>query len=117
VPNTALCLPSKQGVGLALAPIMHPTTQQVIEFLSHPELPFGTEEDVLILSDPESLRDRVASLIDEFPAVLGDHESQNLKAHLAEADWPFIAQEFRARVELASSFFDSDANAHVDGAA
>ncbi len=96
---------------------MHPTTQQVIEFLSHPELPFGTEEDVLFLADPESLRNRVASLIDEFPAVLDNSESQNLKAHLSDADWPFIAQEFRARVELASGFFSDDAVASSNGAA
>lgn len=88
---------------------MNPTTQQVIEFLSHPELPFGTEEDVLILGDPESLQNRVASLLDEFPAVLPAQNTRSLKEHLGEADWPFIAQEFRARVEVASSFFDADA--------
>lgn len=91
---------------------MNPTTQQVIEFLTHPELPFGTEEDLLILSDAEFLRERVAGLLDEFPAVLGDLETANLKAHLNEADWPFIGQEFRARVAVASNFFDGDAATH-----
>lgn len=87
---------------------MNPITQQTIEFLSHPELPFGTEEDVLILSDPQALHERVASLLEEHPAVLGTQDTANLKAHLSEADWNFIAQEFRARVEVASGFFGAD---------
>lgn len=90
---------------------MNPITQQVIEFLSRPELPFGTEEDLLLMSDPQSLRERVASLLEESPAVLGAPESENLKANLSGADWDFIAQEFRARVEVASRFFESDAPA------
>jgi len=115
--NGALTRLRNQGVRLALAPVMHPTTQQVIEFLSHPELPFGTEEDVLVLSDPQSLHLRVAALIEEFPAVLGNSQSQSLKARLGEADWSLVAQEFRARVELASGFFDGDANSSAHSAA
>ena len=88
---------------------MNPTTQQVIEFLSHPELPFGAEEDLLLLADPIALQERVASLLEEKPAVLGRENSDTLKSQLAQADWPFIAQEFRARVEVASQFFDGDA--------
>jgi hypothetical protein len=88
---------------------MNPTTQQVIEFLTHPELPFGTEEDTLALSDPITLQSRVASLLEEFPAVIGPEPSAHLKARLGEADWPFIGQEFLARIELASNFFDADA--------
>lgn len=90
---------------------MNPTTQQIIEFLSHPELPFGAEEDLLLLADPQALRDRVASLLEEFPAVLGAENSSGLRAQLGQADWPLIAGEFRARVEMASRFFDGDAQA------
>lgn len=93
---------------------MNPTTQQVIDFLTHPELPFGAEEDVLLLSDPDGLQDQVASLLDENPAVLGVQNSEDLKAHLSQADWPLVAQEFQARVEMASRFFDTDAQTPTD---
>ncbi len=93
---------------------MNPTTQQVIAFLSHPDLPFGTEEDVLFLADPEALQTQVAFLLEEHPTVLGNPDTENLKQHLREADWLFIAQEFRARVALASGFFDGDAQAPTD---
>lgn len=88
---------------------MNPTTQSVIEFLTHPELPFGTEEDLLLLSDPDSLHAEVASLLQDNPAVLGAQESEQLKSQLDQADWPLIAQEFSARVALAANFFDQDA--------
>jgi hypothetical protein len=90
---------------------MNPTTQQVIEFLTHPELPFGTEEDTLTLGDPIELQGRVTSLLEEFPLVLGKEHSTSLYGRLGEADWPFIAKEFQARIALASSFFDPDAQA------
>lgn len=95
---------------------MNPTTQQVIEFLSHPELPFGAEEDVLILSDPEMLHERVVSLLGDYPAVLGRGKTESLQGQLAQADWPFIAQEFRARVGVTSLFFDADAQVAPDSA-
>lgn len=88
---------------------MDPVTQQVIQFLSHPELPFGTEEDVLLLADPASLRERVLALLEESPQVLGADQSNSLRSRLAQADWALIAQEFRARVDTAASFFDADA--------
>lgn len=87
---------------------MNPVTQQVIEFLSHPELPFGAEEDLLLLSDPQALRTQVAVLLDENPAVLGEQNSENLKQRLGEADWLFIAQNFLARVDLTANFFEAD---------
>lgn len=93
---------------------MNPSTQQVIEFLSHPELPFGTEEDVLLLSDPEALQSHIASLLEEHPAVLGSESTRGLIARLTEADWPFIAQEFQARVAMASGFFDAEAGASIE---
>ncbi|RYX85954.1 hypothetical protein EON83_04145 [bacterium] len=89
---------------------MNPITQQVIEFLTHPELPFGTEEDMLLLNDPKLLRGQVASLLEENPDILGKQDSQSLWACLGEADWPFIAQEFNARVALAANFFEADTN-------
>ncbi|MBW3637964.1 MAG: hypothetical protein KY445_16090 [Armatimonadetes bacterium] len=88
---------------------MNPTTQQIIEFLSHPELRFGGEEDVLLLADPADLQSRVALLLDESPAILGQDNSQTLKTQLAQADWPLIAGEFRSRIEMASGFFGIDA--------
>jgi hypothetical protein len=95
---------------------MHPTTQQIIAFLSHPDLPFGAEEDVLLLADPEALQTRVAFLLEEHPAVLGGSNTESLTQQLGEADWPFIAKEFRARVQLVSGFFDADAQASTDSA-
>jgi hypothetical protein len=88
---------------------MNSITQRVIEFLSHPELPFGGEEDVLLLADPPALWPRVAGLLDEFPLVLGADETQNLKNQLGQADWNAVAQAFAARVEAASGFFGVDA--------
>lgn len=90
---------------------MNPITQQVIEFLTHPELSFGGEEDVLLLADPQALQSRVAVLLEESSAVLGQENSQNLKFRLGEADWPVIAGEFRSRIEMASGFFGPDAEA------
>jgi hypothetical protein len=95
---------------------MHPTTQQVIAFLSNSDIPFGTEEDVLFLADPEALQTQVAFLLEEHPAVLGSSDTQSLKQQLGEADWPFIAQEFRARMQLVSGFFDADAQASTHSA-
>lgn len=90
---------------------MNPTTQHIIDFLSRPELPFGAEEDLLFLGDAQFLRERVSSLLEENPVVLGREASDQLKSRLDEADWPFIAEQFRARVEAASTFFDGDAGA------
>lgn len=102
--------------GIRSIACMHPTTQQIIAFLSHPDLPFGAEEDVLLLADPEALQTRVAFLLEEHPAILGGSNTESLKQQLGEADWPFIAQEFRARVQLVSGFFDADAHASADSA-
>lgn len=90
---------------------MQTITQQVLAFLSHPDLPFGTEADLNLLEDPEALRDRVGSLLDEFPHLLGAEESADLKAHLDEAAWSFIALEFQVRAETEPSFMDEDSDA------
>jgi hypothetical protein len=95
---------------------MNSVTQKVIEFLTHPELPFGTEEDLLLLPDPAGLQERVSGLVDEFPQVFGLAETTALKSQLNEAEWPLIGQEFQARVDTASSFFDPDAQAQASEA-
>lgn len=95
--------------------IMSNFTQRIIEFLSHPELPFGTEEDQLLLEDPAALRERVAALLDEYPNILED--TADLKEHLDEVAWTFVGMEFQARIEVASRFFDEDAGASLNGAA
>ncbi|HEX8465995.1 MAG TPA: hypothetical protein VF627_15380 [Abditibacterium sp.] len=87
---------------------MDTTTQKVIEFLSHPELPFGSEEDVRLLDDPDALRDRVAALLDEFPALLGEEASADLKTHLDEAAWSFIALEMETRFEATAGFSENE---------
>ena len=88
---------------------MNVATQRVIEFLGHPELNFGTEEDVLLLADPVALQNRVASLLDEPQKILSEQHTDDLKEQLPAADWPFIAQEFDTRVNMAARFFDADA--------
>lgn len=88
-------------------------TPLIIEFLSHPELGFGTEEDALLLEDPEALRERVTSLLDEYPSLLGPDEAAELKARLDDVAWSFVALELQARIEAASNF-DTDANATDD---
>lgn len=93
---------------------MNNSTPQIIEFLSHPELPFGTEEDALLLEDPDELRERVAALLDENPDVLGAAETAELKAHLDAVAWSFVALEMQARIEAAARFFDADATAASD---
>ena len=85
---------------------MNAVTQEVIEFLGYPEHSFGTEEDVLLLAEPEALRARVSDLLDEPKP---NWSADGLKERLGEADWPFIAQEFQMRVNMASRFFDRDA--------
>lgn len=87
---------------------MNPFTEHASEFLTHSELPIGAEEDLLLLSDPDALRERVGELLPRFPQVLGDEKTRDLQAHLDQADWPLIAQQLRARVEMAAQFFDAD---------
>jgi hypothetical protein len=70
-------------------------TQRVIEFLSHAELPFGGEEDLLLLDDPAAFQARVTGLLDE--------------GKLDAVAWSFVGLEFQARIETAARFFDGDA--------
>jgi hypothetical protein len=84
-------------------------TQRVIEFLSHAELPFGGEEDLLLLDDPAAFQARVTGLLDEYPQVLGATETAELKGKLDEVAWSFVGLEFQARIETAARFFDGDA--------
>ena len=91
---------------------MNPTTEEVIEFLNHPELQFGTEEDLLLLADPDSLQEEVARLLQEPHAFLESAHAENLRSRLNEADWQRIAEEFRNRVDIAAQFFDPDAQTH-----
>ncbi|HEX8237785.1 MAG TPA: hypothetical protein VF600_17725 [Abditibacteriaceae bacterium] len=91
---------------------MNPTTEQVIEFLNHPELNFGTEEDLLLLADPDSLHQEVARLLQEPHAFLENNQAETLRSRLNDADWPRIAEEFRNRVDIAARFFDPDAQTH-----
>lgn len=93
---------------------MNQATQDVIEFLNHPDLSFGKETtDLELLDDPELLRQRVEDLLEEPSAFLQEGESENLRSQLAQADWPSIAQEFRNRMSMTASFFDDDAATHV----
>ncbi|HVF09904.1 MAG TPA: hypothetical protein VNA16_03830 [Abditibacteriaceae bacterium] len=89
---------------------MNQTTQDVIEFLNHPDLDFGVNaNDAELLANPELLRDRVHALIADVPAFLTSREEgEELRGRLGEADWPCIAEEFQARLKLASSFFGRD---------
>src|SRR5690606_16366206 len=91
--------------------LMNDTTQQVIEFLSYPELNFGSEEDILLLAEPQALQSRVASLLDQPHGFLSTPEADELKSRLHDADWPVVAQEFSTRVDMTARFFDADAEA------
>ncbi len=91
---------------------MNPTTEEVIQFLNHPELNFGTEEDLLLLADPEAFQAEVARLLQEPHAFIESDQAENLRGRLHEADWARIAEEFRNRVDIAAQFFDPDAQTH-----
>ena len=88
---------------------------QIIEFLSNPEVGFGTDEDMLLLEDSEALHQRVAALLDEFPNVLEPEETAALKAHLDKVPWSFVALEIQARIDMASKFSDADEADSADG--
>jgi hypothetical protein len=92
--------------------VMNETTHEVIEFLNHPELNFGTEEDLLLLADPVSLQEEVARLLLEPHAFLNSADTDNLRSRLHDADWSRVAEEFRNRVDVAARFFDPDAQTH-----
>jgi hypothetical protein len=87
---------------------MKNSTQRVIEFLSHPEVTFGGEEDLLVLEDPAVFQARVAGLLDEYPQIFGASETDNLKGQLDGVAWSFVGLEFQARIEQAARFFDDD---------
>jgi hypothetical protein len=91
---------------------MNSTTEAVIEFLNHPELNFGTEEDLLLLADTDALHAEVARLLHEPHAFLESSQAESLRSRLSEADWTRIAEEFRNRVDIAAQFFDPDAQTH-----
>jgi hypothetical protein len=57
---------------------MNPTTEEVIQFLNHPELNFGTEEDLLLLADPEAFQAEVARLLQE-PTLSGKLQAESLR--------------------------------------
>ncbi|MBV9865883.1 MAG: hypothetical protein JO316_11055 [Abitibacteriaceae bacterium] len=93
---------------------MNQATQDVIEFLNHPDLSFGKETtDLELLDAPELLHQRVADLLEEPSSSLAEGESEKIRSQLAQADWPAIAQEFRNRMSMTASFFDSDAETHL----
>jgi hypothetical protein len=91
---------------------MNSITHEVIEFLNHPELNFGTQEDLLLLADPALLQQEVARLLQEPHAFLDENDAETLRRRLGEADWPQVAEEFRTRVDIAARFFDPDAQTH-----
>ena len=93
---------------------MNQATQDVIEFLNHPDLDFGQPEDVDMLDNPELLHQKVRVLLDDPPSFLASQEEAlNLRHRLHEADWHAVAHEFRTRLSMASGFFDEDAQTHL----
>ena len=89
----------------------HPT-QQVIAFLSDPEVSLADAADLpLLLADTEELRQAVEAQL-EAPRALSSREAASLRARLDEVDWPLVAREFQSRLDLAAGFFDPDAQAH-----
>jgi hypothetical protein len=92
---------------------MNQITQDVIEFLTHPDLDFGDNPmDAALLDKPELLQQRVRGLLEVPPPFLSSHEAAGLRARLDEADWPTIALEFRTRLHMAAQFFQTDAKSH-----
>lgn len=90
-------------------------TQQVIEFLSNPEVSLADPAELpLLLADHDELRDSVAAEL-ETPRVLSSEEAESLSARLGEVDWPQVAREFQSRLDLAAGFFDPDAQSHHAG--
>lgn len=93
----------------------HPT-QQVIAFLSDPEVSLADAADLpLLLADTEELRQAVEAQLEaqlEAPRALSSREAASLRARLDEVDWPLVAREFQSRLDLAAGFFDPDAQAH-----
>jgi hypothetical protein len=73
---------------------MNPSTQQVIEFLSHHRTSLWHRRRCVLLSDLKHFRPYRRSF-GRASHCAGSESTRHLKAHLTEADWPFIAQEFR----------------------
>jgi len=93
---------------------MNQATQSVIEFLSHPELNFGTEEDLLLLDEPTELAAEVARLLQNQNAFFDAAQTEELQNQLPQVDWNEVAQEFRNRVQMTARFFDGDAQTHKE---
>lgn len=87
-------------------------TQQVIAFLSNPEVSLADPAELpLLLADPDELHQAVKAQL-ETPRAVFAEEAASLKARLNEVDWPHVAREFQSRLDLAAGFFDPDAQAH-----
>ena len=94
---------------------MNQTTQDVIEFLTHPETRWGDPEALpMLLADPPALHEAVREMLDDAPAFLDSAQTEDLRRRLPEADWPAVTREFQTRLNMASGFFDPDAEAHKD---
>lgn len=96
---------------------MNEATQEVIRLLTHPKLNLGDgPSDVAFLADPQLLRERVQDLLAAPSTPWPEpQDAERLRACLPEADWIAVAHEFHARIEMASHFFDDDAQAHHQG--
>ena len=90
---------------------MNQTTEEVLEFLNFPDLDFGaTPLDLEMLQEPALMRDLTTRLLTgPLPSDKSRAAAQALDGRLGEANWDTVAREMRARVSLASSFFDPDA--------
>ncbi len=92
---------------------MNQTTQDVIEFLTHPDLDFGDNPlDVELLGQPQLLQQKVRQLLSTPASFLGSWEAEALRSRLDECDWPAVAEEFRMRLKMTSQFFDRDVRQH-----
>ena len=89
-----------------------------MKFLSQPGLDFGaTVNDIEVLEAPSLLRQRAAELLGAAGGLtMGAERIAHLRRQFDAADWQVLAQEFRARVHSAASFFDGDAKTHQSAA-
>jgi len=90
---------------------MNQTTEDVIVFLTNPDLDFGDNPmDVELLKNPELLHQKMRVLLDgPLPFTDGGVAGADLLSRLDECDWPAVAAEFSTRLKMTAHFFDQDA--------
>ena len=88
---------------------MNPTTADVLQFLSFPDLDFGANPlDLEMVQQPALMHELTTRLLaGPFELQESRDAAAALQGRLGDADWSAISQAMRERFRLADDLFDT----------